>query len=186
MKLVIFFILVWSMLLPLAVIADAQQTQMAGKYTVTLTSSPNPTVAGDNVFRIVVKDNQQPLVGGTVSIHVDMPAMSMPSDFSTTPGQVPGEYIGKVYLGMSGEWKATISVQRMPDMTMDGDGQTDYLLNAVRLSTVALPATMSHTRLPGKSPFMLLVVIGGLGFLCGSLGLGVYFFGPKRHFSQRG
>jgi hypothetical protein len=153
-------------LLPLlALVADAQQPAMAGKYAITLTSAPNPTVAGDNVFTILVKDGATPLVGGVVTIRADMPGMSMPSDFTTTPGTAPGEYIGKVYLGMVGQWKITVKVQQKAAVVMDGDGQTDYMVTATRITTVTMPPLPRQPVQQSRISNALWYILGGLPVL---------------------
>ncbi|MEI7832001.1 MAG: FixH family protein [bacterium] len=154
----------------------ADMTGKAGKYSIELKNTPAQTVVGDNNFTIMVKDGEKPLVGGMVNIHADMPAMSMPSDFTTTPGKIPGEYIGRTFLSMEGEWKITIKVQQMDGMSMDGDGQFDFTVKAVKMKEAIPPPVSAPVQpAPNNTPYIvggaiLLLIIVIIGFTLGKKG----------------
>ena len=180
MKNTLLLIMVALLLATLCSMASAELTGKAGKYTVTVNSTPTSLVAGDNNLTITVKDGGKPVEGGGVSIHADMTSMSMPADFKAKPGKEPGEYTSTVTLGMEGEWKITIKVQQMDGMTMDGDGQADFTVNAVKSKETVPPPYTPPPGIPiqptpdytpyivGGAVFLLIIVI--IGFVLGKKG----------------
>ncbi len=90
--------------------------------TITLTTTPNPPVMGDNVFEVAVAaPDGKPVVGAEVSVLLVMPAMPMMSmpEMRSTVALKPaegkaadeGKYTGRGQVTMAGRWNVTVSVK---------------------------------------------------------------------------
>ncbi|HEY3379964.1 MAG TPA: FixH family protein [Armatimonadota bacterium] len=144
----------------LAVVASAAgQSAQAGKFTVELTSQPAAIVVGDNTLTFTVTDGGKPVRGAGVDVHLDMTAMSMPSDVKATPGAQPGEYTAKVNFGMAGAWTVSAKVQHMAGMDMTGDGIAAFTVQAGKaaLTGETAPTTPAPTSQPWPA-----IIIGAL------------------------
>ena len=112
-----------------SIYAADTQTAKAGKYTVTLATSPAPAV-GKNQLKLTVTDNGKPLTGAGIKVHAEMKGMTMSSDADAAPGAKAGEYTADIELSMAGQWVITVDVQAMAGMDMDGDGKASFTVDA--------------------------------------------------------
>lgn len=104
-------------------VLNAQEPQpKVQELTITLRTTPTPSVAGDNDFEVTVTGpDSKPIVGADVSVLLVMPAipkMNMPEMRSTVSlkpasGKAAdeGKYVGKVEVMMAGRWNVTIAVK---------------------------------------------------------------------------
>jgi len=95
----------------------------AGPFNVLVTMIPDPPNVGHNKIKVVVRDkNQQQVAGAKVRAVAEMPAMgTMPAMRATAEFKevTPGEFIGDLELGMSGEWPLAV------DIDVESIGHTD-------------------------------------------------------------
>jgi hypothetical protein len=107
-----------ALLIGLVVESTAQagviKSQTVGNSKVTLSSSKETIVAGDNDITVAITDAKGKSKKATISsLSFNMPAMgSMPAMKDTavlTPGRNPGEYRGKLNVEMRGPWRVVVN-----------------------------------------------------------------------------
>ncbi|MBI6547012.1 MAG: FixH family protein [Cyanobacteria bacterium NC_groundwater_1444_Ag_S-0.65um_54_12] len=94
--------------------AGVIKSQTTGTSKVTLSSTENYIVAGNNDITVTITDTKgKPKKATVSSLSFNMPAMgtmaAMKSTAELKPGKNPGEYTGKVNVGMTGSWKVVIA-----------------------------------------------------------------------------
>ena len=83
-----------------------------GDYTVTMFSTPNPPVRGNNTLEALVVDvNNQPVTEATVSFDIDMTNMSHGKNVVTAKLGGNGRYAGKLFFQMPGPWRVIVTVE---------------------------------------------------------------------------
>jgi len=99
----------------------------AGPFNVLVTMLPDPPKVGNNKISVMVRDaNKQMVSGAKVRAVAEMPAMgSMPAMRSVAEFTeiAPGEFVGDLALGMSGEWPLAV------DIEVESIGHTDLIFD---------------------------------------------------------
>jgi len=88
-------------------------SRQIGAYTVTLFSTPNPPIRGNNALQALVADaTGQPIKDATVSFDVDMTTMSHGKNVVTAKLADNGRYTATLSFVMPGPWRVIVAVQR--------------------------------------------------------------------------
>jgi Cu(I)/Ag(I) efflux system membrane fusion protein len=94
-------------------IAKESREKKAGGLTLAFATEPASPRIGENLIRVIVKDERgKPVATATVQLTYTMP---MPGMMPATVPMKPGKdraYEAKVNLGMGGQWDLTVTVQR--------------------------------------------------------------------------